>query len=235
MILKCAIVDDEPLALQLLETYVQKTPFLQLVGRYSNALQAQKCIQQQPVDLLFTDIQMPDFDGLELAKILPETTRVVFTTAFSRYAVDSYRVNAVDYLLKPFSYDDFLAAANKALMLANLQTCTASEHADADTLIVKSERKLVRINLDKLLYVEAMRDYMKLVLDGDEDMPVFSLMSLKTLMEQLPADRFMRVHRSFAVQLSKVRVVENGHIVFGKVHIPIGDMYKTAFFEAWGR
>ena len=121
MILKCAIVDDEPLALQLLETYVQKTPFLQLVGRYSNALQAQKGIQQQPVDLLFTDIQMPDFDGLELAKILPETTRVVFTTAFSRYAVDSYRVNAVDYLLKPFSYDDFLAAANKALMLANLQ------------------------------------------------------------------------------------------------------------------
>lgn len=235
MILKCAIVDDEPLALQLLETYVQKTPFLQLVGRYSNALQAQKGIQQQPVDLLFTDIQMPDFDGLELAKILPETTRVVFTTAFSRYAVDSYRVNAVDYLLKPFSYDDFLAAANKALMLANLQTCTASEHADADTLIVKSERKLVRINLDKLLYVEAMRDYMKLVLDGDEDMPVFSLMSLKTLMEQLPADRFMRVHRSFAVQLSKVRVVENGHIVFGKVHIPIGDMYKTAFFEAWVR
>ncbi len=235
MILKCAIVDDEPLALQLLETYVQKTPFLQLVGRYSNALQAQKGIQQQPVDLLFTDIQMPDFDGLELAKILPETTRVVFTTAFSRYAVDSYRVNAVDYLLKPFSYDDFLAAANKALMLANLKTCTASEHADADTLIVKSERKLVRINLDKLLYVEAMRDYMKLVLDGDEDMPVFSLMSLKTLMEQLPADRFMRVHRSFAVQLSKVRVVENGHIVFGKVHIPIGDMYKTAFFEAWGR
>ena len=235
MILKCAIVDDEPLALQLLETYVQKTPFLQLVGRYSNALQAQKGIQQQPVDLLFTDIQMPDFDGLELAKILPEATRVVFTTAFSRYAVDSYRVNAVDYLLKPFSYDDFLAAANKALMLANLQTCTASEHADADTLIVKSERKLVRINLDKLLYVEAMRDYMKLVLDGDEDMPVFSLMSLKTLMEQLPADRFMRVHRSFAVQLSKVRVVENGHIVFGKVHIPIGDMYKTAFFEAWGR
>ncbi len=235
MILKCAIVDDEPLALQLLETYVQKTPFLQLVGRYSNALQAQKGIQQQPVDLLFTDIQMPDFDGLELAKILPETTRVVFTTAFSRYAVDSYRVNAVDYLLKPFSYDDFLAAANKALMLANLQTCTASAHADADTLIVKSERKLVRINLDKLLYVEAMRDYMKLVLDGDEDMPVFSLMSLKTLMEQLPADRFMRVHRSFAVQLSKVRVVENGHIVFGKVHIPIGDMYKTAFFEAWGR
>ena len=115
MILKCAIVDDEPLALQLLETYVQKTPFLQLVGRYSNALQAQKGIQQQPVDLLFTDIQMPDFDGLELAKILPETTRVVFTTAFSRYAVDSYRVNAVDYLLKPFSYDDFLAAILKAL------------------------------------------------------------------------------------------------------------------------
>lgn len=235
MMLKCAIVDDEPLALQLLETYVRKTPFLQLVGSYSNALQARKGVQQQPVDLLFTDIQMPDFDGLELAKILPETTRVVFTTAFSRYAVDSYRVNAVDYLLKPFSYDDFLVAANKALALTHMQAGTQSEHTDADTIIVKSERKLVRINLDKLLYVEAMRDYMKLVLDGDEDMPVFSLMSLKALMEQLPADRFMRVHRSFAVQLSKVRVVENNHIVFGKVHIPIGDMYKTAFFEAWGK
>lgn len=235
MMLKCAIVDDEPLALQLLETYVRKTPFLQLVGSYSNALQARKGVQQQPVDLLFTDIQMPDFDGLELAKILPETTRVVFTTAFSHYAVDSYRVNAVDYLLKPFSYDDFLVAANKALALTHMQAGTQSEHADADTIIVKSERKLVRINLDKLLYVEAMRDYMKLVLDGDEDMPVFSLMSLKALMEQLPADRFMRVHRSFAVQLSKVRVVENNHIVFGKVHIPIGDMYKTAFFEAWGK
>lgn len=235
MMLKCAIVDDEPLALQLLETYVRKTPFLQLVGSYSNALQARKGVQQQSVDLLFTDIQMPDFDGLELAKILPETTRVVFTTAFSRYAVDSYRVNAVDYLLKPFSYDDFLVAANKALALTHMQAGTQSEHADADTIIVKSERKLVRINLDKLLYVEAMRDYMKLVFDGDEDMPVFSLMSLKALMEQLPTDRFMRVHRSFAVQLSKVRVVENNHIVFGKVHIPIGDMYKTAFFEAWGK
>ncbi|MGM9746655.1 MAG: LytR/AlgR family response regulator transcription factor [Paludibacteraceae bacterium] len=235
MMLKCAIVDDEPLALQLLETYVRKTPFLQLVGSYSNALQARKGVQQQPVDLLFTDIQMPDFDGLELAKLLPATTRVVFTTAFSRYAVDSYRVNAVDYLLKPFSYDDFLVAANKALALTHMQAGTQSEHADADTIIVKSERKLVRINLDRLLYVEAMRDYMKLVLDGDEDMPVFSLMSLKALMEQLPTDRFMRVHRSFAVQLSKVRVVENNHIVFGKVHIPIGDMYKTEFFEAWGK
>ncbi|MGN0187689.1 MAG: LytR/AlgR family response regulator transcription factor [Paludibacteraceae bacterium] len=235
MMLKCAIVDDEPLALHLLETYVRKTPFLQLVGQYSNALQARKGLHDNPVDVLFTDIQMPDFDGLELAKLLPDTTRVIFTTAFSRYAVDSYRVNAVDYLLKPFSYEDFLLAANKALSLIQMQSGVGHDHADAETIIVKSERKLLRINLDKLLYVEAMRDYMKFVLDGDEDMPVFSLMSLKSLMEQLPPDKFMRVHRSFAVQLSKVRVVENSHIVFGKVHIPIGDMYKTAFFEAWGK
>ncbi len=226
MILNCAIIDDEPLALDLLENYVSKTPFLNLEGRYSNAVLALEGLQERPVDVVFCDIQMPGLDGLAFAKRLPSNTYIIFTTAFGQYAVDSYRVNAVDYLLKPFSYDDFLMAANKAWRLIEQQRRSNFEHTEPETIFLKSERKLVRVELDHVLYIEAMRDYVKVVLDGEQE-PIFSLMSLKSLLSLLPAGRFIRVHRSFLVQKSKIGMVTNSHIEFGRVQIPIGRLYKN--------
>ena len=226
MILNCAIIDDEPLALDLLENYVSKTPFLNLKGRYSNAVLALEGLQEHPVDVVFCDIQMPGLDGLAFAKRLPNNTYIIFTTAFGQYAVDSYRVNAVDYLLKPFSYDDFLMAANKAWRLIEQQRRSNFEHTEPETIFLKSERKLVRVELDHVLYIEAMRDYVKVVLDGEQE-PIFSLMSLKSLLSLLPAGRFIRVHRSFLVQKSKIGTVTNSHIEFGRVQIPIGRLYKN--------
>ncbi len=226
MILNCAIIDDEPLALDLLENYVGKTHFLKLEGRYSNAVLALEGLQERPVDVVFCDIQMPGLDGLAFAKRLPTDTYIIFTTAFGQYAVDSYRVNAVDYLLKPFSYDDFLMAANKAWRLIEQQRKNNFVHTEPETIFLKSERKLVRVELDHVLYIEAMRDYVKVVLDGDQE-PIFSLMSLKSLLSLLPAGRFIRVHRSFLVQKSKIGTVTNSHIEFGRVQIPIGRLYKN--------
>ncbi len=226
MILNCAIIDDEPLALDLLENYVGKTHFLKLEGRYSNAVLALEGLQERPVDVVFCDIQMPGLDGLAFAKRLPTDTYIIFTTAFGQYAVDSYRVNAVDYLLKPFSYDDFLMAANKAWRLIEQQRKNNFIHTEPETIFLKSERKLVRVELDHVLYIEAMRDYVKVVLDGDQE-PIFSLMSLKSLLSLLPAGRFIRVHRSFLVQKSKIGTVTNSHIEFGRVQIPIGRLYKN--------
>ncbi len=233
MMLNCAIVDDEPLALDLLESYIRKTPFLNLVGRYSSAIQAMRELPKQSVDLLFLDIQMPDLSGVDYSKMLPTDIRVIFTTAFSNYAADSYRVNALDYLLKPISYTVFLEASNKALQWFEMTKKSNEQPSvfnESDIIFLKSERRLVQVDLTKLLYVEALKDYMKFVCEGDE-MPVFSLMSLKSLEATLPSSRFMRVHRSFIVQKSKVKVIENNRIVFGKVRIPIGDAYKAVFQE----
>ena len=233
MIVNCAIVDDEPLALDLLESYIRKTPFLNLVGRYSSAIQAMRELPKQSVDLLFLDIQMPDLSGVDYSKMLPTDIRVIFTTAFSNYAADSYRVNALDYLLKPISYTVFLEASNKALQWFEMTKKSNEQPSvfnESDIIFLKSERRLVQVDLTKLLYVEALKDYMKFVCEGDE-MPVFSLMSLKSLEATLPSSRFMRVHRSFIVQKSKVKVIENNRIVFGKVRIPIGDAYKAVFQE----
>lgn len=227
MILKCAIVDDEPLALELLASYVKKIPFLELTGKYGNAIEAMNGLNDNPVDLIYLDIQMPELNGLEFARMLPERTRVVFTTAFDQYAIDGYRVNALDYLLKPISYVDFLAAANKALQWFNLidgQT-TADE---VKSIFVKSDYKLLQIDLDRIKYVEGLKDYVKIYTD-DSPRPILSLMNMKAMEQMLPESRFIRVHRSFIVQKGKIREIDRNRIVFGDVYIPIGDSYKQAF------
>ena len=227
MTLTCAIVDDEPLALDLLEAYAEKTPFLTLKGKYASAVEAMEGLQQTPVDLLFLDIQMPELDGLEFAHMVKPRTRIIFTTAFGQYALDSYRVNALDYLLKPISYKDFLEAGNKALQWFELlQKATKGE--SPDTIFVKSEYKLVQIELKNILYVEGLKDYVKIYEEGNAK-PILSLMSLKAMEELLPSTKFIRVHRSFIVQKDKIRLVERGRIVFGKNYIPISDSYKQAF------
>ena len=224
MILNCAIVDDEPLALSLLESYVNKTPFLNLTGKYSSAMQAMKELPDMKVNLLFLDIQMPELSGLEFSRMVDPQTRIVFTTAFGQYAIDGYRVNALDYLLKPISYPDFLQAANKALQWFDL----VQKPEEKESIYVKSDYKLVQIELKKILYIEGLKDYIKIYLE-DSPKPILSLMSMKSMEELLPANRFMRVHRSYIVQKEKIRIIDRGRIVFDKTYIPISDSYKQAF------
>ncbi len=225
MILKCIIVDDEPLALNLLESYVEKTPFLELTGKYSSAVQAMKEIPDKEADLLFLDIQMPELNGLEFSKMVSPDTRIIFTTAFDQYAIDGYKVNALDYLLKPISYTDFLQAANKGMQWFELLQQPKEE---IQSIFIKSEYKLVQVELKKILYIEGLKDYIK-VYEEDSSKPILSLMSLKAMENILPPSRFMRVHRSYIVQKDKIRIVDRGRIVFGKTYIPISDSYKQAF------
>ena len=233
MTIKCAIVDDEPLAVELLASYVEKIPFLELCGKYNNATDALHGIGEQSVDLLFLDIQMPELNGLELSKMIPESTRIVFTTAFDQYAVDGFRVNALDYLLKPISYADFLDACNKALQWFQLtqqseQPSAPRTEEEPTSIFVKSEYKLLQINLDDIRYIEGLKDYVKIYTEQSPH-PILSLMNMNAIEQMLPASRFIRVHRSFIVQKSKIREIERNRIVFGDVYIPIGDSYKQAF------
>lgn len=232
--LRCAVVDDEPLALGLMASYVKKTPFLELVGSYSSAVQAMQEMHDHPVDLLLLDIQMPELNGLDYSRMLPRQTRVVFTTAFNQYAIDGYRVNALDYLLKPISYPDFLQAANKAQDWFKLVEQGQKEHTDSSdsirSIFVKSEYKLIQIELKNILYIEGLKDYVK-IYEENSAKPIMSLMSMKSLEEMLPASRFIRVHRSYIVQKEKIRIIDHNRIVFGNTYIPIGDNYKQAFQE----
>lgn len=237
MILSCAIIDDEPLAVGLLESYALRTPFLELEDRkYNSAVTALAELEKDPVDVLFLDIQMPELSGLELSHIINPDTRVIFTTAFGQYALDSYKVNALDYLMKPISYPDFLQSATKALkwyeLLRNKENTAAGTpaKANAETIFVKSEYKLVQIELSKILYVEGLKDYVK-IYTADDPRPIISLMSMKTMEELLPAARFIRVHRSFIVQPEKIKVIDRNRIVFGKTYIPISESYKDKFYD----
>lgn len=237
MTLNCAIIDDEPLALDLLESYVQKTPFLNLTGRYSSAVVALDALREQKVDLLFLDIQMPDLDGMEFSQMVSSDTRIIFTTAFSQYAVDGFRVNALDYLLKPISYKMFQEATDKALKWFELKQASpagvGSASASSDYIFVKSDYKLLKVELKDILYIEGLKDYVKIYTEGTPR-PILSLCSMKAMEERLPAGRFLRVHRSFIVQKSKVSVINRNRIVFGTVYIPVSDSYKqewTAFLN----
>lgn len=236
MKLSCAIIDDEPLAVGLLESYVRKTPVLEWKGSYYSAMQAADALREHPVQLLFLDIQMPELNGLEFSRMITEPTRVIFTTAFDRYALEGFRVNALDYLLKPVSYTDFLAAVNKAVRWFEL-SAGSRMHADApvadvadDFICVKSDYKLYHISLSDILYIEGLKDYVKIYLEGQER-PVVSLVSMKSMEEKLPASRFMRVHRSYIVQKNKIKVIDRLRIVFGKTYIPVSESYKQALTD----
>ncbi len=232
MNLKTIVIDDEPLALGLIESYVKKTPFLTWVASFPSAMEALHHEALQEADLLFLDIQMPTLSGLEFSKMVKPKTKIIFTTAFDQYAIDGYKVNALDYLLKPISYVDFLTAAHKALSWFELVHTTPSTAVDEpiDYIYVKSNYKLIRIELSQLLYVEGLKDYVKFYLEG-EDTAILSLMSMKKVEELLPAQQFIRIHRSFVVRKEKIKVVERGCVMFGKKSIPIGDAYKVALQE----
>jgi DNA-binding LytR/AlgR family response regulator len=232
MTLSCFIIDDEPLALGLLESYVDKTPFLKVTGKFSSAIAASSAVNQTPPDVIFLDIQMAELSGMQFAKLVPEKSKVIFTTAFQQYAIEGYKVNALDYLLKPFSYADFLASANKAMQWHQLYTKSSTEITDAskDCIFVKADYRLIQIELQKVLYIEGLKDYLKIYVEGD-DKPIVSHITMRAMEEMLPSRLFMRVHRSFIVQTDKIKVIDRNRIIFGKAHVPISDSYKEAFQE----
>ncbi|SHJ37272.1 LytR/AlgR family response regulator transcription factor [Pseudozobellia thermophila] len=230
--LTCIIVDDEPMALKLVESYVDKTPFLDLRKKCNSAIEALEFLNENPVDLLFLDIQMPDLTGMELSKMLPKDTKVIFTTAFDQYALEGFKVAALDYLLKPFDYAEFLAAARKALEWFTLKNGSLSSNAPEkkEFLFVKSEYKQLRIKLEDVVYIEGLKDYVKIWLK-DNPKPILTLMSLKLLQEELPETEFLRVHRSYIVSLKNIEVVERSQIVINGLRITVSEQYKPKFLE----
>lgn len=278
--ISCIVVDDEPLAVRLMESYVAKIPFLSLKGSFTSGTAAYSFLQDNPVDLLFCDIQMPNLSGMDLSRMLPERTRIIFTTAFSEYAVEGFKVRALDYLLKPISYEDFLSAAMKAkeyleliddksLRQAQLPSGLVTEPAvstlvtepavrrDSPTtevtepavstsvtepvevteqrkiksIFVKTEYRLQQIDLDRITYIEGLKDYVKIHLNNGTA-PILSLMRLKALEDTLPKEDFVRVHKSFIVRLAAIEAIERNHILIGPSRIPIGDTYQTALYQA---
>ena len=232
MKISCIAIDDEPLAVKKISAYIQKTPFLELLAECRSAFEAMEIINKRPVQLLFVDINMPDLSGLEFVKSFTDKPYVVFTTAYSEYAVEGFQVDAADYLLKPITYPGFLKAANKVKNLIELNTNSEKEsiRTTASHLFVKSDYKLIRIELDDIKYIESQHEYIKIHMINSK--PVMTQLSMKAIEEQLPTGQFMRVHRSFIVNLKKVSVVERNRIVFdGKVYIPVSDQYKEIFQE----
>ena len=311
--ISCIVVDDEPLAVRLMESYVAKTPFLSLNGSFTSGTAAYSFLQDNPVDLLFCDIQMPNLSGMELSRMLPERTRIIFTTAFSEYAVEGFKVRALDYLLKPISYEDFLSAAMKAKEYLELiddkslrqtqrpsglvtepavrrgsptteetepavrcgspttevtepavrrgsptteetepvvrrdsptteetepvvstsvtEPVEVTEQRKIKSIFVKTEYRLQQIDLDRITYIEGLKDYVKIHLN-DGTAPILSLMRLKALEDTLPKEDFVRVHKSFIVRLAAIEAIERNHILIGPSRIPIGDTYQTALYQA---
>lgn len=223
MKLRCIIVDDEPLAAGLLKSYAEQIPFLSLEGVFHNALEALPAINEQRVELLFLDINMPKISGLEFSKTLPATVKVIFTTAYNQYAIEGFKVNALDYLLKPISYADFFTAANKALEWFKMVGSSTDE-----SIFVKSGYRIKKLDYDQILYIENQKDYVKFYLENQAE-PVSSLMSIQQLSEKLPGHIFMRIHRSFIVNLNKIRTIERNCLIFGKVYIPVSDSYRDRF------
>ncbi|MFV0291199.1 MAG: LytR/AlgR family response regulator transcription factor [Mangrovibacterium sp.] len=220
-------IDDEPLALTQLAKYIEKTPFLELVSTSSNAIEAIDKMRGMSVDLLFVDINMPELNGLDFVRSLVNGPRIIFTTAYSEYAIDGFKVDALDYLLKPIGYVDFLRSAEKARNFFALQQNNQVKLAH-DYLFVKSEYKTVKVTIDDITHIESLNEY--LCIFQSLQQPLKTLGSMKQMEEALPADSFMRIHRSFIVNLKKINEIERNHIIVGKgVRIPIGDMYKEVF------
>lgn len=239
MKINCIAIDDEPLALGLISNFIKQTPFLNLVATYSSAVKAIESIKQEQIQLIFLDIQMPNLNGLELAKLLhntnqPEQPKIIFTTAYNQFAVESYRVDALDYLLKPFAYEDFLRAANKALAYYEQKSAPVQSAAQDGFIFVRVEYQLVRIALDDILFIEGLKDYVKIHLASSQK-AVLSLMTMKSVEEKLNPQRFMRIQRSFIIALDKISAVTRTSVWIGDTEISIGEQYKPALQEFIGK
>ncbi len=228
--IKCIAIDDEPLALKQISNYVDKTPFLELLQGFESPLEAISYVQENEVDLLFVDINMPDLNGMDFVKSLNNAPKIIFTTAYSEYALEGFRVDALDYLLKPIDYPTFLTAATKAQEWFKLQRNLKEElKGNDDFLFIKSEYKILRIKIEDIKYIEGMREYIRIHLTNEK--PIMTLLSMKAMEKQLKNNSFMRVHRSYIVNLNKISTIERNRIVFDKVYIPVSEQYKEAFHQ----
>lgn len=222
-------VDDEPLALQLITRYIEETPELRLLGKFLNPLEAADFLDLNSVDIVMLDIQMPGLNGIDFTRQMTRGPKVIFTTAFRKYAIEGFRLEVVDYLVKPFSYQDFLKAIHRAEKLISLEKRSYDNiESGSEFLYLKSNYKIKRLNYNDILYIEGFNDYVKIYAASSPE-PVQSQITLKVLETRLPAGKFMRIHRSFIVNLQRVDTVDRGRIVFGKVYIPVGDQYKEKF------
>lgn len=234
--IRCIIVDDEPLAVAQLEKYVERVPFLVNVGSCSSAAEAMEILSTGNVDAMFVDINMPDIDGVQFVRSLVNPPFVVFTTAYSEYAIEGFKLDAIDYLLKPIAFEDFLKASNKLnrIYSMNNNAQSAMEQGEGvchDCLFVKSDYRMLRVPISSIKYIESMSEYVRIYVE-DSPKPIVSLLSMKKIEESLPVGDFMRVHRSYLVNLNKVKEVSKMRLVYdGGVYVPIGEMYKDAFFE----
>ena len=222
-------IDDEPLALQQIVTYIKKVPFLELAAQCQSALEARQFLEQDTVDAIFCDINMPDLNGMDFIKSLVTPPMVVFTTAYAEYAVEGFKVNAVDYLLKPFGLQDFQRAANRLKDRSLPPTPPQKEESTSDdSIFLKTEYRIVKVSISNIRYVEAMSEYLKVHVE-DESRPIITLLSMKKMEERLP-DYFMRIHRSYIVNLKMIQEVNKNRIIMDKdTFLPIGDMYKDTF------
>ena len=227
--IRCIAIDDEPLALKKISSYIEKTPFLEEVASCESALQAIEILNKTDVDLLFVDINMPDLNGMDFVKSLNQAPAVIFTTAYSQYALEGFQVDAVDYLLKPIDYPAFLKAAQKAQKRISKESSSNEEWNLKDSfLFIKSDYKIMKIDLSEITYIESQREYVSI--HTLHQKPIMSLISMKKLEESLPKDRFMRIHRSFIVNLEKITTIERNRIVFNeKEYIPVSEAYREAF------
>lgn len=229
--IKCIAIDDEPHALRQLAEYIEAVPYLSLEGSFESAFDACNFLHDNAIDLIFVDINMPDINGIDFVKSLSKNVKIVFITAHSEFAYEGFKLDAADYLLKPISFTDFLKSANKVNERYFQQNSSLPEiQQNRDYLFIKSEYRVIRINFKDIKYIESKREYVKIFLDGSE--PITTLMSIKKLEETLPGNMFMRVHRSFIVNLDKITVVERNRIIFdNKVYIPISENYGEKFQE----
>lgn len=233
--IKCLAIDDEPLALRQLASYIEKIPFLELIGACRSAIEAKDIMDQEVIDAIFIDINMPDLNGMEFVKQMQVPPLVVFTTAYSEYAIEGFKVDAVDYLLKPFGLQDFQRAAQKVKHRYELEHRTMTEESsivvdelDSDAMFLKSDYKTIRINISDIRYVEGMSEYLKIYIEDHK--PLVVLLSMKRLEERLPSNSFMRIHRSYIINLRKIREVNKNRVILGDdAYLPIGDNYKEAF------
>lgn len=244
MNINCIAIDDEPLALSLLKKFIQKIPYLNLVENFESAFDAVEMLKMQKIDLIFLDINMPDLNGIQFIKNLAFPPMVIFTTAHSKYALESYELNTIDYLLKPFSFDRFLKAVDKAhsfnllkvnnLNNLNLQAKTSNEEqTSADYIFVKSDYQFVKIKLSEILYIETDKDYLKIHIENQKT-PILTLGTLKAMAESLDYQEFVRIHRAYIVAVSKIKSIRKGRLKINDTELPIGEMYTESFFKLLG-
>ncbi|MFN8256755.1 MAG: LytTR family DNA-binding domain-containing protein [Bacteroidales bacterium] len=231
MNIRCVAIDDEPLALKLIEDYIRQTPSLELSEKFTNPVKAFNYLSENETDLLFIDIHMPDLSGLDIVSKLNHKPVLIFTTAYSEYAIEGFKADAIDYLLKPIDYPDFLKAVNKAKELILAKSAkNVNIQSSKDFLFIKSEYKIIRLNFSDIKYIQGMSEYVRIHLTTGK--PIMSLLSLKSIETQLPEELFMRVHKSFIVNLQKVNVIERNEIVYDDgVVIPVSQQYKQKFQE----